>query len=85
MSRFGRRAARFTAAVLAATMVLPAGRALADNEEPTPTAWPTVTVVEQGSAAEPQPVDWPSPPSSDSVKGEATEPQPTDWPSPQQN
>lgn len=84
MSGSGRRAARFTS-ILVAAMLLPAGRAIADDNEPSPTSWPTVAVVDAGSAAEPQPTEWPTPSGSDSGDSQATEPQPVDWPTPNQN
>ncbi|GAA3080333.1 hypothetical protein JOF29_004831 [Kribbella aluminosa] len=62
MRGYGRRAARFTSVVVAALLLLPpTGRALADNDQPSPTDWPTVAVIDRGSGSEPQPVDWPTP------------------------
>ncbi|WP_427887414.1 hypothetical protein ACQHIV_31115 [Kribbella sp. GL6] len=85
MSGAGRRTAQFTSALVVVTLLLPAGRALADDNEPSPTTWPTVTVVDQGSAAEPAPTEWPTLSTSDSAGGQASEPQPVDWPTPAQN
>ncbi|HZX08982.1 hypothetical protein [Kribbella sp.] len=62
MREHGRRMARFTAVVVAAALLLrSAGPALADNDQPSPTDWPTVASFQQDSASEPQPVDWPTP------------------------
>ncbi|MFD7153179.1 hypothetical protein ACFV9C_01185 [Kribbella sp. NPDC059898] len=58
-----RRAARLLAALAAVGILLaPSAHALAGDNEPQPTAWPTVDPPDKlGQASEPQPVQWPSP------------------------
>lgn len=79
MNGRGRRAARVAAAAAAVGLLMPAGRALADGIEPSPTAWPTVKVAEQGEANEPKAVAWPTVPAADN-QGEPNEPKPVAWP-----
>ncbi|MFF0265951.1 hypothetical protein [Kribbella sp. NPDC004536] len=58
-----RRTARILAALAAVGVLFaPSTHALADDNEPQPTAWPTVDPPNQsGQPSEPQPVQWPAP------------------------
>jgi hypothetical protein len=58
-----RRTARILTALAAIGVLLaPSTQAVADDNEPQPSAWPTVDPPEKfGQASEPQPVKWPAP------------------------
>jgi hypothetical protein len=57
-----KRATRVLSALAAVGVLLvPSARALADNNEPEPTEWPTVVQPQQdGQSSEPEPTDWPT-------------------------
>jgi hypothetical protein len=56
-----KRATRVLSVLAAVGILLVPARALAENNEPAPTEWPTVGQPEQDSqASEPQPSDWPT-------------------------
>lgn len=58
-----RSTARILAALAAVAVLLaPSAQAVADNNEPQPTTWPTVDPPDKfGQASEPQPIKWPAP------------------------
>jgi hypothetical protein len=59
--------------------------AVADDEDPRPTEWPTVQAPTEGGASQsdPQPTELPTVKKPDSVGDE--DPAPTDWPAPVAN
>jgi hypothetical protein len=80
MSSTLRRAVLMLAAV--GVLLMPSAQALADDNEPAPTEWPTVALPDDndGEAAQPAPVEWPAVAKSDDSSDSSSEPAPAEWP-----
>jgi hypothetical protein len=79
-----RAALRRSALALAAVgvLLLPSAQALADDNEPAPTEWPTVALPDDndGEAAQPAPAEWPAVAKPDDSSDSSSEPGPVEWP-----
>lgn len=79
-----RAALRRSVLTLAAVgvLLLPSAQALADDNEPAPTEWPTVALPDDNDseAAQPAPAEWPAVAKPDDTSDNSSEPGPVEWP-----
>ncbi|WP_329004488.1 hypothetical protein OHA18_13950 [Kribbella sp. NBC_00709] len=83
MSAATRRSVRTLGALaVAGLLLMPSAPALADDNEPAPTEWPTVAVPDDsdGEAAQPAPAEWPAVTKPGDTSDSSTEPAPAEWP-----
>jgi hypothetical protein len=80
MSANLRRAVLMLAAV--GVLLMPSAQALADDNEPVPSEWPTVALPDDndGEAAQPAPAEWPAVAKPDDTSDSSSEPGPVEWP-----
>ena len=67
-------------------LLMPSAQALADDNQPVPTEWPTVALPDDNNseAAQPAPVEWPAVTTSDDTSDSSSEPAPVEWPTVQE-